>query len=144
MASPLPLIITTESLFCFLTVILHACSYDDCESPLPLIITTESLFCFLTVNLHVCSCVDNDCDSSHTQNDEELDFKHQYEDEAEESDNDFIDDDDEVDESSSDAQIEARAAIRGLRNRQTWKETHLTCALCQDMRVVFRHLLGLE
>jgi hypothetical protein len=94
--------------------------------------------------VHVYSYGNSDSDSSHTQNDDALDFKHRYEDEAEESDNDFIDDDDEVDESSSDAQIEARAAIRGLRNRQTWKETHLTCALCQDMRVVFRHLLGLE
>jgi hypothetical protein len=83
---------------------------------------------------------------NHSQNeDDELDKKQQYEDEAEESDIDFInDEDDEPDESDSDAQMEVKAASKALRNRQTWQEVHLDCHLCQDLRVVFRHLLGLK
>jgi len=78
-----------------------------------------------------------------SNSDDELDDRQVFEDEAEESDNDFIDDD-EPDESDSDAEAMTRSACKALRNRQTFRETNSGCQLCQDMRVVMRHLLGLE
>ncbi len=72
-----------------------------------------------------------------------LDERREYEDEAEESDEDFIDDD-EPDESDSDAAAMTHVAANALRNRQTFRETTLGCPLCQDMRIIMRHLLGLD
>ena len=72
-----------------------------------------------------------------------LDERREYEDEAEESDDDFIDDD-EPDESDPDAAAMTRSAIVALRNRRSFQETNESCLLCQDFRVLFRHLLGLE
>ncbi len=75
---------------------------------------------------------------------EDEDEKHYLEGEAEETDNDFIDDDDQPDETDSDAVAETRSAIKALRNRRVFKETHLSCPLCKDLRNVLRHLLALE
>ncbi len=77
------------------------------------------------------------------KNEDDLDERDQYEDEAEESDEDFIDDD-EPDESDSDAVAMTRSAIAALRNRRSFKETNEGCLLCQDFRVLLRHILGLE
>ena len=85
------------------------------------------------------SCLQSQPDDDHEAEDE----KHHLEGEAEETDNDFIDDD-EPDESDSDAVAETRSAIKALRNRRVFKETTLSCPLCQDLRVVLRHLLALE
>ena len=70
-------------------------------------------------------------------------MRHQYEDEAAESENDICTDD-EPDESDSDAAAMTRSACKALRNRRTFQETNLGCSLCQDFRVVIRHLLGME
>lgn len=85
------------------------------------------------------SCLQSQPDDDHEDEDE----KHHLEGEAEETDNDFIDDD-EPDESDSDAVAETRSAIKALRNRRVFKETNLSCPLCQDLRVVLRRLLALE
>lgn len=74
---------------------------------------------------------------------DDLDERHQYEDEAEESDEDFIDDD-EPDESDPDAAAMTKSAIAALRNRRSFQESNMQCLLCQDFRVLLRHLLGLE
>ena len=71
------------------------------------------------------------------------DEKHQYEDEAEESDLEFIDDDD-ADESDSDAVDMYKATAKSMRNTRTWAEAQNQCRLCRDLRVVLRHLLGME
>jgi hypothetical protein len=84
------------------------------------------------------------CTLKQQQGHTELDSKALYEDEAEESDNDFINDG-EVDESDSVAAEMATETIHSLRNRQTWNNMQeLQCRLCNDMRVVLRHLLGME
>jgi hypothetical protein len=66
-----------------------------------------------------------------------------YEDEAEESDvDDFIDD--EPDEEDEHAKKMTKRAINALRNRRQWQESEFQCPLCEDMRVVLRHLLQLD
>jgi hypothetical protein len=70
-------------------------------------------------------------------------MRHEFEDEAEESDENFIDDE-EPDESDSDAADMTHAACNALRNRKTFQDISWGCPLCQDMRVVMRHLLGLD
>ena len=101
--------------------------------------------------LHVTNLSNLQCDSrkhgpnclQDSNSEDALDERREYEDEAEESDADFIDDD-EPDESDSDAADMTHAACNALRNRQSFRDTALGCPLCQDMRVVMRHLLGLE
>ena len=78
-----------------------------------------------------------------SENEDDLDERHKYEDEAEESDEDFIDDD-EPDESDPDAATMTKSAIAALRNRRSFQESNIQCLLCQDFRVLLRHLLGLE
>jgi hypothetical protein len=75
-------------------------------------------------------------------NDSDLDHKHEFEDEAEESEfADFIND--KVSE-ESDTVPELGAAVAALRNRRSWKASQSSCALCNDLRVVISHLLGLD
>ncbi len=71
--------------------------------------------------------------------------KHKYEDDAEESDMDSFIDDEEPDESDSEAQQMVFKTAKSLRNRRSWRTHEVTaCALCNDMRIVLGHLLGID